>query len=154
MTVEALLKEKSRFVPIISSNVTIGDVIDKLEIDKAAALVVTDDNETILGIITERDIARGLKKFGRNVVDKPVSELMTCGVRTCELDQSVEAVLRLMDEYQIHYVPITRHGLLYGIINMLDLVKFRLAQIDAEARALKAYSRRSQLRNGVRCLWR
>jgi CBS domain-containing protein len=66
----------------------------------------------------------------------------------------VEAVLRLMDEYQIHYVPITRHGLLYGIINMLDLVKFRLAQIDAEARALKAYSRRSQLRNGVRCLWR
>jgi CBS domain-containing protein len=108
MTVEALLKEKSRFVPIISSNVTIGDVIDKLEIDKAAALVVTDDNETILGIITERDIARGLKKFGRNVVDKPVGELMTRGVRTCELDQPVEAVLRLMDEYQIHYVPITR----------------------------------------------
>jgi CBS domain-containing protein len=139
MSIQALLKGKGRFVPIISSNVIVSDVIDKLEIDKAGALVVTDDNETILGIITERDIARGLKKFGRNVVDKPMAELMTRVVRTCELDQPVEAVLRLMDEHQIQYVPITKNGRLYGIINMLDLVKFRLAEIDSEARALKAY---------------
>jgi CBS domain-containing protein len=139
MSIQALLKGKGRFVPIISSNVIVRDVIDKLEIDKAGALVVTDDHETILGIITERDIARGLKKFGRNVVDKPMAELMTRVVRTCKLDQPVEAVLRLMDEHQIQYVPITKNGQLYGIINMLDLVKFRLAEIDSEARALKAY---------------
>jgi CBS domain-containing protein len=139
MSIQALLRDKGRFVPTISSTVTISDVIDKLETDKAGALVVTDDNETILGIITERDIARGLKKFGRNVVDKPMAELMTRVVRTCELDQPVEAVLRLMDEHQIQYVPITKNGQLYGIVNMLDLVKFRLAEIDSEARALKAY---------------
>lgn len=130
---------KGRFVPMISSNVLISDVIDKLEIDKAGALVVTDDNFTILGIITERDIARGLKRFGRNVVDKPVSELMTRHVETCDVSQPVEVVLRLMDEKQIHYVPITKNGMLYGIINMLDLVKYRLTEIDAEAAALKAY---------------
>ena len=44
-----------------------------------------------------------------------------------------------MDGKQINYVPITRSGQLYGIINMLDLVKYRLSQIDAEAKALKAY---------------
>ncbi len=103
------------------------------------ALVVTDDNHSILGLITERDIARGLKTFGRNVVDKPVAELMTQNVHTCDIDQPVEDVLRLMDDKQIQYVPITRHGQLYGIINMLDLVKYRLSEIDAEARALKAY---------------
>lgn len=139
MSIQALLNAKGRFVPIISSNVSIDDVIDKLEIDKVGALVVTDDNQTILGIITERDIARGLKAFGRNVVDKSVGELMTRNVETCDVDQSVEAVLRLMDERQIQYVPITRNGALYGIINMLDLVKYRLSQIDAEAAALRAY---------------
>ncbi|MBY0269681.1 MAG: CBS domain-containing protein [Burkholderiales bacterium] len=139
MSIQALLDAKGRFVPIISSNVSIADVIDKLEIDKAGALVVTDDNQTILGIITERDIARGLKAFGRNVVDKPVGELMTRKVETCDVSQSVEAVLRLMDERQIQYVPITKNGALYGIINMLDLVKYRLSQIDAEAAALRAY---------------
>lgn len=139
MSVQALLKQKGRFVPIISSGVTMNEVIDKLEIDKAGALVVTDDNLNILGIITERDIARGLKTYGRNVVDKPVRELMSRIVRTCDVEQPVDDVLRLMDEHQIHYVPITKDGQLYGIINMLDLVKYRLAEIDAEAAALKAY---------------
>ena len=139
MSIQALLNAKGRFVPLISSNILISDVIDKLEIDKAGALVVTDDNQTILGIITERDIARGLKTFGRNVVDKPVGELMTRNVQTCDVNQSVEAVVRLMDEQQIQYIPITKDGALYGIINMLDLVKYRLSQIDAEAAALKAY---------------
>ena len=139
MSVQALLKDKGRFVPIISSNVTINDVIDKLEIDKAGALVVTDDNHQILGIITERDIARGLKTHGRTVVDKQVQELMSRNVRTCDVEQTVESVLRVMDEYQIQYVPVTKNGQLYGIINMLDLVKYRLAEIDAEAAALKAY---------------
>ena len=139
MSIQALLNAKGRFVPLISSAVLISDVIDKLEIDKAGALVVTDDNQTILGIITERDIARGLKTFGRNVVDKPVGELMTRNVQTCDVNQSVEAVVRLMDEQQIQYIPITKDGTLYGIINMLDLVKYRLSQIDAEAAALKAY---------------
>jgi CBS domain-containing protein len=139
MSIQALLQAKGRFVPIISSDVTIADVIDKLEVDKAGALVVTDDNHSILGMITERDIARGLKTFGRNVVDKPVAELMTRDVHTCDVGQSVEDVLRLMDGKQIHYVPITRHGHLYGIVNMLDLVKYRLDEIDVEARALRAY---------------
>ena len=139
MSVRTLLSRKGRFVPIISSEVSVSDVIDKLDIDRAGALVVTDDNQTILGIITERDIARGLKRFGRNVVDKPVRELMSTHVRTCDVDEPVESVLRLMDEFQIEHVPVTKDGQLYGIITMLDLVRYRLNEIDTEARALKAY---------------
>ena len=44
-----------------------------------------------------------------------------------------------MDQYQIHYVPVTEGGWLCGIINMLDVVKYRLAEIETEARALKDY---------------
>lgn len=149
MTIQALLDAKGRFVPMIASNVLVSDVIDKLEIDKAGALVVTDDNLHILGIITERDIARGVKAFGRNVVDKPVGALMTQDVQTCDASQPVEDVLRLMDEKQIQYVPITKNGMLYGIINMLDLVKYRLSQIDAEANALKSYITGSVPTKGV-----
>lgn len=139
MSIQTLLSAKGRFVPVISSNVLISDVIDKLEIDKAGALVVTDDSQAILGIITERDIARGLKTFGRNVVDIPVADLMSRKVRTCEANQPIEDALRLMDELKIEHIPVTKNGSLYGIINMLDLVKYRLSQLDAEAAALKAY---------------
>jgi hypothetical protein len=44
--------------------------------DKADALVVT-----------ERDIARGLKTLGRNMVDKPVRQLTPRNVRTCDVGQ-------------------------------------------------------------------
>jgi len=115
MTVKLLLKHKGGFVPVIRSDLTLNDVIEQLHIDETGALVVTDDKEKILGIITERDIARGLQHFGRNVVDRPLLELMTRNVVTVEIGESVNRVLELMDRHQIHYVPVTDHGLLAGI---------------------------------------
>jgi CBS domain-containing protein len=139
MSVRRLLKGKGAFVPVIRSNLRLSDVIDQLEIDSVGALVVTDDNSKILGIITERDIARGLKSHGRDVVDRPLRELMTENVITIDVNEPLSTVLRLMDEHQIHCVPVTDQGSLCGIINMLDLVKYRLAEIETEANALKDY---------------
>ena len=139
MSVQFLLKGKGNFVPVIKSALTLKDVIDQLDVDNAGALVVTDDRQNILGIITERDIARGLKTFGRDVLDRPLREIMTKDVITCDINQPLTTVLQLMDQHQIHYVPITKDGQLCGMINMLDLVKYRLAEIETEANELKAY---------------
>jgi len=139
MSVRRVLKGKGSFVPVIRSDLLLNDVINQLEIDKVGALVVSDDNRRILGIITEHDIARGLKKHGRDVVDKPLRELMTSEVISVDIDESLTTVLGLMDQHQIHYVPVTQDGSLSGIINMLDLVKYRLAEIEMEATALKDY---------------
>jgi CBS domain-containing protein len=139
MSVKRLLKSKGSFVPVIPSDVTLNEVIDQLETDEAGALVVTDDSQEILGIITERDIARGLSTYGRDLVERPVRELMTERVITADINEPLTTVLELMDEYRIHYIPITDGGSLCGIINMLDLVKYRLTEIESEANALKAY---------------
>jgi CBS domain-containing protein len=139
MSVRRLLKGKGSFVPVIQSHLSLSDVINQLDIDKVGALVVSDDNSKILGIITEHDIARGLKKYGREVVDKPLRELMTKDVISVDIDESLTTVLGLMDQHQIHYLPVTEAGSLSGIINMLDLVKYRLAEIEMEAKALKNY---------------
>jgi CBS domain-containing protein len=139
MSVQLLLKGKGNFVPVIKSALTLKDVIDQLDVDNAGALVVTDDGQNILGIITERDIARGLKTFGRDVLDRPLREIMTKDVITCDINRPLTIVLQLMDQHQIHYVPITKDGQLCGIINMLDVVKYRLAEIETEANELKAY---------------
>ncbi len=139
MSVSRLLAGKGHDVPMIRSDTTLQDVIDKLELDNAGALVVTDDGSRILGIITERDIARGLKSYGRHVVDRSIGDLMARNVIVCDIDQPLTTVLELMDKHQIHYVPITRNGRLCGIINILDLVKYRLAEIASEAAALRSY---------------
>jgi CBS domain-containing protein len=66
----------------------------------SGALVVTD-NSRILGIITEHDIARGLAatlSIGR--------ELMTKDVVSVDIDESLTTILGLMDQHQIHYIPV------------------------------------------------
>lgn len=93
MTVRRLLKGKGSFVPVIRSDLTLNDVINQLDIDDVGALVVTDDKRSILGIITERDIARGLKSHGRHVVDKPLLELMSKDVISIDIGESLSKVL-------------------------------------------------------------
>lgn len=139
MSVKLLIKGKGSFVPVIKSERTLNDVINQLDLDNVGGLVVTDDNHKILGIITEHDIARGLKNHGRNVVDRPLRDLMTRDVITVDINEPLTRVLELMDRHQIHYLPVTERGSLCGIINMLDLVKYRLKEIELEASALKDY---------------
>ena len=65
MTVRNLLRGKGNFVPYVRSDSTIADVIELLEADDAGALVVTNDQRSILGIISERDVVRALQTHGR-----------------------------------------------------------------------------------------
>jgi CBS domain-containing protein len=138
MTLHRLLSGKGGSVPEVHADATLQEVIDQLEFDDVGTLVVTDGRRRVLGMMSEREIARGLKTFGRDVVEKPVRELMSRTVVTCDASEPVSTVLRLMDAHQIPHVPITKGGVVCGIIDMHDIVKYRLDAIDAVASALKA----------------
>ena len=139
MTVRRLLKDKGSYVPSIPSQACVREVIAKLDLDDVGALIVTDDDQKILGLISERDIVRALQMHGTSAVDMPVKRLMSRLVYTCDVNEPLSSVLELMNKHQIRHVPITADGNLCGIINMLDVVKYRLQEIHAEAEALKAY---------------
>ena len=139
MTVRKLLGSKGNFIPFIRPDSTIADVVELFELDEAKALVVTRDERAIEGIITEKDVVRALHADGTDVLKKPVSDVMTRDVITCEFGQPITSILQLMDEHQVHHVPIMENGELRGIINMLDLVKYRLSELQFEAESLKEY---------------
>lgn len=141
MTVRKLLQGKGNFVPFVRSDSSVGDAIELMEADEAGALVVTDDQRRIKGIVSERDVVRALSSHGANVMQASVSEIMTHDVITCAEEQPIARILQLMDEHQIRHIPITKDGELHGIVNMLDLVKYRLEQLEKEAEALTAYVR-------------
>lgn len=139
MTVRKLLGSKGNFVPFIRPDSTIADVVEIFEVDDAGALVVTRDERTIDGIITQKDVVRALRTEGPDVLKRSVADHMTRDVVTCEYGQPITRILELMDEHQVHHVPITENGELCGIINMLDLVKYRLSELELEATSLKEY---------------
>ena len=138
MTVQRLLRGKGALVPAIHSDATLQELIDSLDMDDDfGTVVVTDDQKRISGIMSERDVARGLKAYGRDVLQKPVRDLMTRRVVTCDVGEPLATVLELMEKHKVPHVPITRDGVVCGIIDLQDIVKYRLDAIDAVACALK-----------------
>ncbi|WP_375565815.1 CBS domain-containing protein [Oceaniradius stylonematis] len=139
MTVKRLLQDKGSFVSIIDPDVRVQDVMDQLERDEVSALVVSRDKRTVLGIISGGDVVRGLNRIGPEVANRPVRDLMTTDVVCCDIGEPMQKIYELMDTHQIRHVPVIENGQLCGIISMLDVVKYRLGEIEAEAEALKEY---------------
>lgn len=139
MTVRNLLERKGSFVPSIRSDARVRDVVDHLEANDTGALVVTDDERVILGIISERDVVRGLKRYGPAALELPVDSLMTHAVFTADINEPIGTIYEMMDRHQIRHVPITCDGKLCGIVTLLDVVRYQLERTKAEADALIDY---------------
>ena len=106
---------------------------------KTIGCLVTGDGHRIDGIVSERDIARALHRIGIEVLNQPVTEVMTAEVSTCEPDADVDALMRLMTERRIRHVPVVVDGVLAGIVSIGDVVKHRVHDLEHENSALVEY---------------
>ncbi len=119
------------------------EVIEALEKEEVGALVVSADGKKIEGIISERDVIRGLLRFGLETLDKSVRDLMTADVITCTADDRIAGVMALMASKHIRHLPVTDNGVLTGIISIRDIVQLRLEEVQSEADAMRDYITRS-----------
>ena len=139
MTVERILTEKGAHVPTVAPDVTIADLIAELESEDLGALVVSADGQHIVGIISERDVVRGLQRFGAEVLEHRVRDLMSPDVVTCTAGDRVAGVMALMDDRRIRHIPVVDDGKLIGVVTTRDIIKLRLDEVQSEADAMRAY---------------
>ena len=85
-----------------------------------SALVVAGDS--LLGIITERDVVRALSNV-HDAPARPVSEWMTRGPVSASTDTDLHEVLRLMVDGGFRHVPILEGGKAVGMISMRDVAR-------------------------------
>ena len=139
MTVAAILKSKGDRVATTRPDATIETVVHRLKLEGIGALVVSEDGRRVAGIISERDIVRGLAEHGEALLAMKASELMTTGVVTCEPDTTVNQVMARMTRQRIRHVPVVVDGRLGGIVSIGDVVKHRLDEMETEVRVLRDY---------------
>lgn len=139
MTVKAILQSKGNCVPTVSSDARIRDVLQRLEDEDVGALVVTDEDANICGIISERDIVRGLRTTGNALLDADVSDLMTTEVVTCKVDDKLAAVMAMMLANRIRHVPVVDGAKLAGFISIHDIIRRRLDEVHADFEAMEKY---------------
>ena len=139
MTVERILKSKGTYVPVVSPDARITDVITAIESDEVGALVVSADGQSISGIISERDVVLGLQEYGPEVLNKLVGDLMTVDVVTCTADDPISGIMAVMNDLQIRHIPVVDDGLLAGIVSIRDIIKLRLDEVQYEADSMREY---------------
>ena len=137
MTVAAILRTKGTHVETVRPATTLRVAAWNLKAKRIGALVVSQDDERILGIISERDIVRALSDHGPDVVRLDVSEIMTTAVKTCSPRESITAVMARMTRDHIRHLPVVDSGRLAGIVSIGDIVKYRLDELELEANILR-----------------
>ena len=139
MDVETILRNKGPAVATIRPDDTVGAAIEALVSRNIGALVVSQDGETVDGIISERDIVHALARHGVALLALSVAEVMTRSVVTCDPTESVAELMAEMTNRRIRHLPVVRDGRLCGIVSIGDVVKNRLDEIEYEARSLRSF---------------
>jgi CBS domain-containing protein len=137
--ISALLAGKGDSVATITADQTVTVAVDQLRAHRIGALVVSSDGEHIDGIVSERDIVRGLAGQLGALLEQPVSSIMTSTVYTCSPDDEVESVMAVMTQRRIRHVPVVRDGKLSGIISIGDVVKSRIDELEKDRKELVEY---------------
>lgn len=96
---------------------------------------VVDGNQAIVGVVTDRDLCMASYTQGRALGEIPVTAVMARHVRTCKPDEPLAAAMALMQQHQVHRLPVVdARGVVVGMLTVNDLVRLgqaRPAALDA-----------------------
>jgi CBS domain-containing protein len=139
MNVKAILEGKGRNVETIGPNENLASAIRTLADHKIGALVVTNGDRKVVGILSERDIVRVIAKHGAAALDQSVRQAMTARVKICNESHTINQVMEIMTQGRFRHLPVEKDGHLDGIISIGDVVKKRIEEVEREAEEIKQY---------------
>lgn len=139
MIVAMILEQKGRNVVTIGATATVGEVVSELARHKIGAIVVVEDVDEIVGIISERDIVRAVAERGPDILSESVGSIMTSEVMTCEDSETVNDVMARMTRGRFRHLPVENNGRLTGIVSIGDVVRVRIEEVEREAEEMRAY---------------
>ena len=101
------------------------------------ALAVTDDDGDLVGIVSERDLARAIGDYEDGLAKKPVSLVMTSCLVTCSANDEIGDVLALMRSNGIRHIPVVEGQHLFGMFSIRHLSQaYELIRTQADTDSL------------------
>jgi len=137
MSVKNILKDHGGHLITCRPEDTIDTVATILASKKIGALPVRDADRNLVGIISERDIVRGMAEKGSACVNLKVSDLMTADVATCLPEDSIKDVMEIMARRHIRHLPVMEDGNLLDMLSQRDVMEYRLEATELEANVLR-----------------
>lgn len=107
-----------------TSEETVETISNKMKENQVGSVVVINEKNHPLGIVTERDIVRRVISEGKDPKITKVDDIKTTSLITIDPETSVYDAALIMTKYRIRRLPVVKDNSLYGIITTDDLVKY------------------------------
>ena len=137
-TIREILTHKGGTIWTVSPDATVFEAIELMATKNIGALLVTRDN-TLAGIISERDYTRKVALKGRSSKDTRVQEILSGHVVSVTPDHTVDQCLRLMTENRVRHLPVLEGQKILGVISIGDLVNWVISEQNATIHQLETY---------------
>ena len=138
MQVQQILKDKADDgVVTVTPDATVAAAAKVLAERRIGGVVVSEDGQTPLGILSERDIVRVLGTDGPDVLAWRVNALMTRDLKTCSRDDDSNVVLARMTKGRFRHLPVIEDGVMVGMISIGDVVAAQISELSMEKEALQ-----------------
>lgn len=115
-------------IPKININKTAREALDEMTLKGVGAVVITDNNDKLIGIISDGDLRRKTLEYN-SILEKKIEEIMTKTPKCIGSDRlAVEAVALMTEkERYIQVLPVVNDNMeVVGILHIQDLFKARV----------------------------
>ena len=128
--IENIAKQPDRLLAV-KENATITEAAKKMTENHIGCLVVFDENDKFVGVITERDMLANVLTKSLSPDDVIVNDIMTTNAISCTLDTAISDVEQLMAGHKIRHIPIIDNGAPIGMVSSRDVIAYQLTRNEA-----------------------
>lgn len=139
MLIAHVIREKGAVVHTLPAEATLEQAAKELLARKVGALVVLSAEGAVVGVFSERDLVREIARRGASALSDQVGAAMSREVITARRDETIDECLSRMTDRRVRHLPVVEEVRLVGIVSIGDLVKHRIAVVEAESAAMQAY---------------
>ena len=138
MKISDIVRHKGSAVFTMSPGDSVTTLLAALAEHNVGAIIVCEGDE-VAGIVSERDVVRRLAERGKDILDAPVSTIMTTTVVHANPADSIDSVAETMTQRRIRHMPVIEDGQLIAVISIGDVVSSRMRQLEQERDQLEQY---------------
>ena len=138
-SVRDILQDKGDQIWTTDGNTTVYEAVGKMGKHNIGALVVVDENDKVVGVLSERDYSRKVVLQGRTSRDTMVSEIVDGPPTTVSMKDSVNHCMRIMSDQHIRHLPVMDGEKLIGMLSMGDIVRWVMASQQYTIEHLQGY---------------
>jgi CBS domain-containing protein len=141
MHVSQILPGKPADVVGVEPSATVRVAIALMKQRRVGSVLVLEQGNRLLGVLSERDVVHALASDLVNPLDRPVGDFARSDGPTASPHDTVQSVMEIMTATRARHVPVIQFGQVVGILSIGDIVKSCLNEKIQENAVLQEIAR-------------